>query len=87
MSPITSDSLSILFVLAAQPDIILKRDSAKRLLGQDYQCSVDAAAPLLERQWINRHLEANRSMTSGFSITDAGLAASRTITETISSAY
>ncbi len=87
MSPITSDSLSLLFVLAAKPDDVLKRDSAKRLLGADYQCSVDAAAPLLERQWINRHLEASRSMTTGFSITDAGLAASREITKTISATY
>ena len=87
MSPITSDSLSLLIVLAAKPDTILKRDSAKRLLGADYQCSVDASVPLIERQWINRHLEANRSMTTGFSITDTGLAASRKITETISSSY
>lgn len=83
MSPLTSDSLSLLFVLAAKPDTVLKRDSAKRLLGADYQCSVDASTPLLDRQWINRHLEANRSMTTGFSITDAGLAASRKITEII----
>jgi len=83
MSPLLSDSLTILFMLAAKPDVMIKRDSVWRALGSDHQTAVNAAAPLIERAWIHRHLQGNRSMTMGYTITDAGQLAARTITERI----
>lgn len=79
MNPLTTDSLTLLFVLVAKPDVMIKPDYARRVLGTDHQSQVDAADPLLDRGWIHRHLQANRSMTMGYSLTDAGLLASVTI--------
>jgi hypothetical protein len=81
MNPLLTDSITLLFLLSCKPDVMMKRDSVWRVLGCDHQNAVDAAAPLIQRAWIQRHLQGDRQNTIGHTITDAGITAARSITD------
>lgn len=88
MDPITTDSLSILTLLAAKPaDYLLKPDVIRRILDVSQKEVAQFAQPLIQRRWINRHLLAQRSMTLGYSLTPEGRTTAAQLAASLNTAH